>query len=49
MQAYTVELEAELDILKQENDKLKQILVNKIDMEDFSSYFYFYFCMINVF
>ncbi|OIW09338.1 hypothetical protein TanjilG_01309 [Lupinus angustifolius] len=29
-QAYTVELEAELGILKQENDKLKEILVFKI-------------------
>ena len=33
MQAYTVELEAELNLLKQENEKLKQILVDNIDMK----------------
>ncbi|KAE9584185.1 putative transcription factor bZIP family [Lupinus albus] len=38
-QAYTVELEAELGILKQENDKLKEILVFNIQMEVFCSCF----------
>lgn len=32
MQAYTVELEAELNLLKEENDKLKQILVDNTEI-----------------
>lgn len=39
MQAYTVELEAELNLLKEENEKLKQILVNNTETEYLCSYF----------
>lgn len=35
MQAYTVELEAELNLLKEENEKLKRILVNNTETEYF--------------
>lgn len=43
MQAYTVELEAELNLLKEENEKLKQILVNNTDTE--TEYLCSYFLM----
>jgi len=47
MQAYTVELEAELNLLKEENEKLKQVLVYNTEIEYsvlfFSSYFLFFF------
>jgi len=33
MQAYTVELEAELNLLKEENEKLKQVLVNNTEIQ----------------
>jgi len=38
MQAYTVELEAELNHLKDENEKLKTVLVHNIEIE--VSYFF---------
>jgi len=41
MQAYTVELEAELNLLKEENEKLKQTLVHNIEIEDSCSYIFF--------
>jgi len=39
MQAYTVELEAELSKLKNENEELKNVLVDNIEIE--GSYFFF--------
>jgi len=33
MQAYTIELEAELNLLQEENIKLKQFLVNNTEIE----------------
>jgi len=41
MQAYTVELEAELGNLKTENESLKNILVDNIEIE--GSYYFFSF------
>lgn len=41
MQAYTVELEAELNNLKNENEELKNMLVGNIEIE--GSYFFFPF------
>jgi hypothetical protein len=46
MQAYTVELEAELNLLTEENEKLKQVLVCNTEIEYYYSYYFF---MINVF
>lgn len=48
MQAYTVELEAELNLLKEENEKLKQVLVDNTEIEDSCFYVSFFF-MICVF
>lgn len=33
MQAYTIELEAELNLLQEENKQLKQFLVNNTEIE----------------
>lgn len=46
MQAYTVELEAELNLLKEENEKLKQILVNNTDTET-EIYALIFLCVMN--
>lgn len=48
MQAYTVELEAELNVLKQENEKLKQILVDILKLK-IPVLIFFFFLMICVF
>lgn len=43
MQAYTVELEAELNLLKEENEKLKQVLVDNTEIEYSCFYVSFFF------
>lgn len=46
MQAYTIELEAELNLLQEENKMLKQFLVNNTETE---YTVLFFFLMIYVF